>query len=58
LWRYGGGQALEIALLAKAAEVGERIPVAFEKDRIHAVDADDDELSTCGLRGLARASGE
>ena len=57
LRRDGGGEALEIAFAAEAIEIGQRAPVVFEEHRVHAVDADNDELAAGEARDRMRAAG-
>src|SRR5471030_2034105 len=58
LRRNSSAQAAEITLGPQLVQVGQRLPMGFEKDRVHAVDSQHDHARAGRMGGLMRAARE
>jgi hypothetical protein len=54
--RNGGAQTAEIARVSQPVQVRQRGPVGFQKNRVHAIDAENNEALAGGVGG--RVGGE
>src|SRR6476660_9884280 len=53
LRRRSSSETLEVAVSAKAVEIGQIVPVTFQKGWIHAVNTEDNDFPAAGSRMIA-----